>query len=116
MKSPNCRTSGIPEMTNASMPAAVAAAASPVEGRGRRAGGGKAEVFELRQVAAARCAPDDVDDVTHLLKRRVTVEPDADDRVLRVRQRPRPERPHLLAIRLQQNALDERGVVDGRHA
>ena len=53
--------------------------------------------------------------MTDLRKRCVTVEPDRDDRMLRVRQRPRPEGPHLLAVRLQENALDERGIVDGRH-
>ena len=37
MKSPNWRISGIPDATKASIPAAVAAAASPVLGRIRRA-------------------------------------------------------------------------------
>ena len=36
--------------------------------------------------------------------------------MLRVRQCPGPERPDLLAVGLQENALDERRVVDRRHA
>ena len=54
--------------------------------------------------------------MTDLLQRRVTVEPDGDERMLRIRQRPCPERPDFLAIRLKENTLDKSRVVHRRHA
>src|SRR5207245_8787538 len=82
----------------------------------RRAPGGASQVVKLRQVAAARRTLDDVDDVADLIERGIAVEPDGDDRVLHVRQGPVPEGADLLAIWLEQHALDEGWVVHGGDA